>query len=227
MLCRHKPESATSAHEVLGGQPWRSRCCNGPKGKQCVYVHELRGLRMPLKHPSGRGYDDSRFFEEEVCIYLGQQHGTCIKDLVQYYGQGVPTTELPSWYHLKVWVDKDFPLDFPFMRDTWDFGCVQLKEEWLRYMGMKRLPFETEWLLDRLAERRKYLALERLGPLAAPMSLSYTVEGELEEGPCEGGACIDSAGGLRLPSRGLPLAAPLLLAGVPVLQQLGHTRRWI
>ena len=71
-------------------------------------------------------------------------------------------------------------MDFPFVPDTWDFGYVQLKEEWLRYLGMKRLPFETEWLLDRLVERRKYLALERPGPLAAPMSLLYTGEEERE-----------------------------------------------
>ena len=174
MLCRHKPESATSAHEVLGGQPRRSRCCNGPKGKQCVYVHELRHLRFPLRDPSGRGYRDSRFFEEKVCIYLGQQHAFDIEDLLRHYVHGVPVTELPSWYFMKVWVERGFPVDFPLMRDTWDFGYVQLKEEWLRYIGMKRLPFETEWLHDRLAQRRKYLFLKRLVPIAPPICFSPT-----------------------------------------------------
>ena len=172
MLCRHKPESATSAYEVLGGQPWRSRCCNGPKGKQCVYVHELRHLRFPLRDPSGRGYRDSRFFEEKVCIYLGQQHAFDIEDLLQHYVHGVPVTELPSWYFMKVWVERGFPVDFPLMRDTWDFGYVQLKEEWLRYIGMKRLPFETEWLRDRLAQRRKYLFMKRLVPIVPPIFFS-------------------------------------------------------
>ena len=47
-------------------------------------------------------------------------------------------------------VGEVLPADFPFMRDTWDFWYVQSKEEWLRYIGMRRLPFETEWLLVRL-----------------------------------------------------------------------------
>ena len=71
-------------------------------------------------------------------------------------------------------------MDFPFMPDTWVFGYSQLKDEWLRYMGMERLPFETEWLHDRLVASREYLALLRLGPLSAPMSLLYTGEEERE-----------------------------------------------
>ena len=46
--------------------------------------------------------------------------------------------------------------------------------------------------LDRLAERRKYLVLELLGPLAAPMSFRDLRSIVLDDEPCDGDACIES-----------------------------------
>ena len=51
---------------------------------------------------------------------------------------------------------------------------------------------ERQSKLDRLAERRKYLVLELLGPLAAPMSFRDLRSIVLDDEPCDGDACIES-----------------------------------
>ena len=101
-----------------------------------MFAHELQFLCMPLRDPSGRGYDDE-FFQTQVGIYVGQQYRPCLKRMVVAYARGVPSHELPLWYKLFQWVENGYPADWPEVWGVWDFGCYQLVNEWLRSQGIR------------------------------------------------------------------------------------------
>ena len=157
MLCWHVASPYFSRRQKPGFGVWKRRYCIGPLRRDCMFAHELQFLCMPLRDPSGRGYDDE-FFQTQVGIYVGQQYRPCLKRMVVAYARGVPSHELPLWYKLFQWVENGYPAGWPEVWGVWDFGYYQLVNEWLRSQGIRRLPFDTRWLRNALHCRRVYLA---------------------------------------------------------------------
>ncbi len=165
MLCWHVASPYFSRRQKPGFGVWKRRYCIGPLSRDCTFAHELQLLCMPLRDPSGRGYDDE-FFQTQVGIYVGQQYRPCLKRMVVAYARGVPSHELPLWYKLFQWVENGYPADWPEVLCVWDFGYYQLVNEWLRSQGIRRLPFDTRWLRNALRCRRVYLGSASSVPLA-------------------------------------------------------------
>ena len=53
-----------------------------------MFAHELQFLCMPLRDPSGRGYDEE-FLRTDVGIYVRQQYSLVVQRRVVAYAQGV------------------------------------------------------------------------------------------------------------------------------------------